>query len=69
MKTTKLIAAAALVVSGIALAQGRPAFEEVDANADGSISPEEAATIEGLDFEALDANQDGALSPEEYAGS
>lgn len=54
-----------------ALAQGMPAFEEVDANGDGQISQEEAAAIEGLDFATADTNQDGALSREEYeaAGS
>lgn len=46
-----------------------PSFEEVDANADGQISQEEAAAIEGLDFATADANQDGALDPEEYAAA
>ncbi|MGI9258453.1 MAG: hypothetical protein ACR2QQ_06445 [Gammaproteobacteria bacterium] len=44
-----------------------PAFEEVDANADGLISLEEAAAIEGLDFATADVNQDGSLDLEEYA--
>jgi hypothetical protein len=53
-------------VTGVALAQALPAFEEVDANGDGSISRQEAAVIEGFDFEAADADQSGALSREEY---
>jgi hypothetical protein len=58
-----------LVISGFAgaaLAQGLPAFEDVDADGDGQISQQEAAAIEGLDFVAADTNQDGALSMEEY---
>lgn len=43
-----------------------PAFEEVDANADGWIDQEESAVVEGLDFTTCDADQDGALSAEEY---
>ena len=58
----------ALGFSGAALAQATlPSFEEVDANADGQISMEEAAAIEGLDFATADVDQDGALTPEEYA--
>lgn len=53
--------------SGAALAQvALPPFEEVDTNADGQISMEEAAAIEGLDFATADTNQDGALSQAEY---
>jgi hypothetical protein len=58
-----------LVIFGFAsaaLAQGMPAFEEVDANDDGQISQEEAAVIEGFDFATADTNQDGSLSREEY---
>lgn len=62
----KLLTLTALGFSGAALAQGMPAFEEVDANADGGISQEEAQAIEGLDFATVDANQDGVLSREEY---
>jgi EF hand len=58
----------ALGFSAAAMAQSTlPSFEEVDANADGQISMEEAAAIEGLDFATADANQDGALDQEEYA--
>jgi hypothetical protein len=52
--------------SGAALAQGLPPFEEVDANADGQISQEEAAAIEGLDFATADTDQNGSLSMDEY---
>lgn len=65
----KLLTLTALGFSAAALAQGMPAFEEVDTNADGAISQEEAQAIEGLDFATLDANQDGSLSPEEYAAA
>lgn len=51
--------------SGVAFAQ-LPAFEDVDANADGQITRDEAAIVEGLDFAALDANQDGVVSRQEW---
>ena len=60
---------AAIAFSGAALAQELPSFEEVDANADGLISMEEAAAIEGLDFATADTNQDGSLDQEEYAAA
>ncbi len=64
------IVLSALGFSAAALAQGAlPAFEEVDVDADGQISMEEAAAIEGLDFATADANQDGALDQEEYAAA
>jgi len=57
----------ALGFSTVALAQSSaPSFEEVDTNADGAISREEASVIEGLGFDRMDANQDGSLSREEY---
>jgi hypothetical protein len=58
-----------LGVSGFALAQDPPTFEEVDKNADGQVSREEASAIEGLDFAAADKDQNGSLSREEYAAS
>jgi hypothetical protein len=68
MKTTTTLFA--LAFSAVALAQGgAPAFEEVDSNADGAITREEASVIEGLDFDRLDANQDGLLSREEYTAA
>jgi hypothetical protein len=64
MKTIKTLLL--LGISGVALAQETPAFEDVDANSDGQISQEEAAVIEGLDFAAADTDQNGSLSREEY---
>lgn len=61
----KYVPLLALVFSGLAFAAA-PAFEEVDANADGMISQQEAAVVEGLDFATCDADQDGALNAEEY---
>jgi hypothetical protein len=49
-----------------AIAQGLPAFEEVDANGDGVISAEEASAVEGLDIATADTNQDGVIDPAEY---
>lgn len=61
-----LISLMILGFSGAAVAQGLPAFEEVDANGDGMISEEEAEAVEGLDFATADANQDGAIDRVEY---
>lgn len=49
-----------------AIAQGLPSFDDVDANADGAISEEEAQAVEGLDFATADANQDGQLDRAEW---
>lgn len=53
--------------SAAAVAQGLPAFEEVDANGDGQISEEEASAVEGLDFATADTNQDGSIDRAEYS--
>jgi uncharacterized protein YuzE len=53
-------------VTSFALAQGLPAFEEVDANGDGLIDADEAGAVEGLDITTADANQDGVLDRDEY---
>lgn len=66
---TKYSLLALIGFAGAAMAQGLPAFEEVDANGDGQITQDEAAAIEGLDFAAADTNQDGALSMEEYSAA
>ena len=57
---------AALGFSVAALAQELPAFEDVDQNDDGMITPIEAVAVEGLDFTVADTNRDGAISREEY---
>lgn len=46
-----------------------PTFESLDADRDGFISTEEAASCETLltDFAKIDANQDGKLDQAEYA--
>ena len=62
---SRYISLLAVGFAGVAFAQA-PAFEEVDANADGAISQEEASAVEGLDFATCDANQDGQLGREEY---
>ena len=51
--------------SGVALA-APPAFQDIDTNQDGVITPDEAAQVEGLDMASADANGDGQLSVEEY---
>ena len=54
--------------SGVALA-APPAFQDVDINKDGVITPDEAAGVEGLDMASSDTNGDGALSQDEYAAA
>ena len=53
------------------MAADTPAFEEIDANADGQITQDEAAAHPAVmdKFTDLDANQDGALSQDEYAAA
>ena len=41
-------------------------FEEVDTDNDGSISADEAASVEGLYFDAADRDNDGTLTVDEY---
>ncbi|MDQ2695999.1 MAG: hypothetical protein M3Z21_11610 [Pseudomonadota bacterium] len=43
-----------------------PAFEELDANADGYLSEAEVASVADVDFQQADADQDGQLTDEEY---
>jgi hypothetical protein len=66
-KTTML----ALVIAGFSggAAAQMAAFETVDADGDGFITPGEAALVEGLDLAALDTDGDGKLSPDEYAAA
>jgi hypothetical protein len=69
MNKLTLLLTTTIGTASLALAQGLPAFEEVDTNQDGSISRDEASVVEGLDFDSIDANQDGLVSPEEYAAA
>lgn len=67
-----LMAAAVLMLSNAAFAAGKtkiPTFEYLDADQNGFISSEEAASCEPLiaEFATVDANQDGKLDPAEYA--
>ena len=62
----KLLAGLLLSLMAGAAFAAPPAFEDVDINGDGSISAEEAQTVEGLDFTAADTDGNGTLSPEEY---
>jgi hypothetical protein len=48
--------------------QAKQGWADVDTNADGNISKEEAAANPGLSqvFDQADANADGSLTPDEY---
>ena len=52
--------------SGAALAQQAQSFDELDANADGSLSEDEVSAVVGLDFASADMDGDGSLSRDEY---
>ncbi len=58
---------AAFLLTTAAYAGDMPEFSEVDVNADGVLSVDEASVIEGLDFATADTDSDGAISLEEYA--
>ena len=55
-------------VSGAASSSGKPGWDQLDADKDGAISKQEAATNAGLAqiFEQADADTNGALTTEEY---
>lgn len=55
-----------LGLSGASFAADAPAFEDVDKNADGKISEQELASVEGVDLATADKNGDGELSRSEY---
>ncbi|MGB7183499.1 MAG: hypothetical protein WBD34_17485 [Burkholderiaceae bacterium] len=63
-----LIGLMAMCFSATVLAAA-PSFEDVDANADGVVSSEEAAAVEELDFTAADTDGNGEISPEEFAAA
>lgn len=67
-----LMVAAVFVLSNAAFAAGQakvPTFEFLDADQNGFITSEEAASCETLmtDFATVDANKDGKLDQAEYA--
>lgn len=68
MKKTQLIAAAAILGSGIAFAaEGPPKFEAADSNGDGAVDATEfAATKLERDFAELDKDSNGSLNKKEY---
>lgn len=71
MKKLSALIAASLI--GIASAAGAASFTDVDANADGAISPDEFAAAypdAGSDaWTAADANGDGALTEDEHVAA
>ncbi len=71
MKTIRftLAAAAALMASGVALAEP-PKFAAADANGDGGVDATEfAATKIEREFPKLDEDGDGKLNKQEYAAA
>jgi len=76
LKFPLLFASLTLGIAGTALAEDagqtaapaeRPAFAELDQNADGAITPDEAKeTWLAISFVEVDTNQDGQVSQPEY---
>jgi len=65
--TVTMVLGMVLGLGGVAFAAGdAPAFEDVDKNADGMISEQELASVEGVDLAKADENGDGHLSRSEY---
>jgi Ca2+-binding EF-hand superfamily protein len=68
MKRIIAVSSALTLISGAALA-ANPTFQEVDANADGWVTPTEFAEAmpdaTDSDFVAIDTNGDGAITEEE----
>lgn len=61
------ILTAAVLLSGVADAQGRRAQRRLDADGDGKISLTEFLAVRGAVFERLDLNHDGKISKDELA--
>ncbi len=63
------LAALALLVSGVATADDKGLYRDLDINEDGAISPEEAAALPSLNdnWVVLDVNADGMLDQAEFA--
>lgn len=61
-----LIPAALLCFTAVATAQTPPTFEQLDANGDGKLAPEETTGLLPVDFGTADANGDGILDANEY---
>jgi len=63
------LAVLALFVSSVAIAADQGLYRDLDINADGAISPEEAAALPGLNgkWDELDVNSDGVLDAAEFA--
>ncbi|MDI5934768.1 EF-hand domain-containing protein [Halomonas kalidii] len=66
MKKLILLPLALLFSASVVVAEGTDKFDELDTNQDGSLSQEEASSVEGLDFETADTDGDGSLSEEEF---
>jgi hypothetical protein len=71
MKTIILTAVAALMVSGVAMAneheghKGPHAMEKIDTNKDGVVSKAESQAFNDKRFDEMDTNKDGNLTKEE----
>ncbi|MCH9673946.1 MAG: hypothetical protein K0U93_21090 [Gammaproteobacteria bacterium] len=65
MKSKLLCAAIVAAASGVAFAAA-PAFDDVDADKNGAITPSEALAVDGLDFSKADVDGDGKLNRAEY---
>lgn len=67
MLKTRIVAVAALLVSGSVAAGGL--YMELDTDKNGSISPKEAAALPSLSdkWKELDINADGQLDKKEFA--
>ena len=69
MNKNLVLATLALLISGSVVAGDKMSYKDFDANQDGMISAEEAATSPALSAQwtALDANADGMIDQAEFA--